>query len=354
MALSMFSTGTGGTSVSRGGFGASPFVYDSSGVYNPSPFMGSFGNMVSESLGGKPQSYNPFAGTSLDRGFGQGTFSNLPDYSSTFASALGGSSSGSRASGGSLQAGGLPRNIPGGARYQPTRGSSGSRISQGAPIMLPGPTPVEFSLGPAPTLEQLNLDYETLGRRAMQANVPFAEQYRQFAPQTEAGTRALSQAGATMATGALPRDVTAQVGRGAAQLGFQTGLGGRSGIGRNILARDLGLSSLQVQQQGADLLAKSSALAQQAMQAMAPIGVGEVFGTAANVESINQQIRNQNLLNAWLSRPLPGQFDVTRGQYVGFQPGTYSATRPQAPGAVRPGMLGSGGWTGSLAQPSFV
>jgi hypothetical protein len=196
---------------------------------------------------------------------------------------------------------------------------------------MPGQAPLDFYLGPTPTLTELNLNYEEMGKRAMEANKPYAEQYRQFAPQTEAGTRALSQAGATYATGQLSRDMASQIGRGAASLGFSTGLGGRSGIGRNILARDLGLGSLQVQQQGADLLAKSSALAQQAMQAMSPISPNEVFSTAANQASINQQIANQNLLNAYQSQALPGQFDIRRGQYVGYQPGTYSDAPPMRP-----------------------
>jgi hypothetical protein len=190
---------------------------------------------------------------------------------------------------------------------------------------------MEFYIGPAPTLQDLNLNYEEMGKRAMEANKPYAEQYRQFAPQTEAGARALSQAGSTYATGQLSRDMAGQIGRGAAALGFSTGLGGRSGIGRNILARDLGLGSLQVQQQGADLLAKSSALAQQAMQAMNPISPNEVFSTAANQASINQQIANQNLMNAWQTQAMPGQFDIRKGQYVGYQPGTYSASRPVTP-----------------------
>jgi hypothetical protein len=190
---------------------------------------------------------------------------------------------------------------------------------------------LDFYLGPAPTLTDLNLNYEEMGKRAMEANKPYAEQYRQFAPQTEAGARALSQAGSTYATGQLSRDMASQIGRGAAALGFSTGLGGRSGIGRNILARDLGLGSLQVQQQGADLLAKSSALAQQAMQAMNPISPNEVFSTAANQASINQQIANQNLMNAWQTQALPGQFDIRKGQYVGYQPGTYSTTKPLTP-----------------------
>jgi hypothetical protein len=219
--------------------------------------------------------------------------------------------------------------------------SGGSRMSSGGggggggggAISMGQPAPIEFYLGPAPTLEELNLNYEEMGKRAMEANAPFAAQYKQFAPQTEAGTRALSQAGATMATGQLSRDMVGDIGRGAAALGFSSGLGGRSGIGRNILARDLGLGSLQVQQQGADLLSKSSMLAQQAMQAMTPIAVGSVFDTAANQASVNQQIRNQNLFNKYQTQGLPGQFDVTKGQYVGYKPGTYSPTKPLTPDA---------------------
>lgn len=221
-----------------------------------------------------------------------------------------------------------PSGISGGSRSITGGGGGGGG---GGGMVMGQPTPLEFYLGPAPTLTDLNLNYEEMGKRAMEANKPFAEQYRQFAPQTEAGTRALSQAGATMATGQLSRDMASQIGRGAAALGFSSGLGGRSGIGRNILARDLGLGSLQVQQQGADLLSKSSMLAQQAMQAMSPIAVGEVFGTAANQASINQQIANQNLLNAYQTQALPGQFDIKTGSYVGYKPGTRVTTRPTAP-----------------------
>ncbi len=223
-----------------------------------------------------------------------------------------------------------PSGISGGSR--PRSGGGGGGGGGGGAISMGQPAPLEFYLGPAPTLTDLNLNYEEMGKRAMEANKPFAEQYRQFAPQTEAGTRALSQAGATMATGQLSRDMVGQIGRGAAALGFSSGLGGRSGIGRNLLARDLGLGSLQVQQQGADLLSKSSMLAQQAMQAMTPIAVGSVFDTAANQASVNQQIANQNLLNAYQTQALPGQFDIKTGSFVGYQPGSRVTTRPLAPG----------------------
>jgi len=248
----------------------------------------------------------------------------------------------------------------------PSRGGGGGGGGGGGygGGVAPQATPVEFYLGPAPTLEQLNLNWEEMGKRAMDVNKPYAEQYKQFAPGTEAGTRALSNLGATMATGQLSQDMASQIGRGAAQLGFSTGLGGRSGIGRNILARDLGLSSLQVQQQGADFLSKSSQLAQQAQQAMSPISPTEVFGTAANQASYNNQIQNQNLLNTWLSQGLPGQFDIQKGKYIGFQPGSYSDYRPSLASAptIKTDAYGKktsvpnsiANWTGSSATPRYL
>lgn len=191
----------------------------------------------------------------------------------------------------------------------------------------PPPKPVSFSLGKAPTLEELELDYTEMGRRAVEANVPFAEQYKRLNPQYEAGNRAMSELGSQMVAGQLPRDMAANIGRSTAALGFSTGIGARSGIGRNLLSRDLGLSMMQVQEQGANLLAKSSALAQQAMQAMMPISPGQVFDTASSQASFNQQLRNQNKLNAWQSQGLPGQYDVQRGGFIDFG-GGISQTRP--------------------------
>lgn len=59
--------------------------------------------------------------------------------------------------------------------------------------------------------------------------------------------------GATMLSGQLPGDVVAQTRRGAAQRGLE----GQQA--QNLTARDLGLTSLQLQQQGAQILAQASA-----------------------------------------------------------------------------------------------
>ena len=229
----------------------------------------------------------------------------------------------------------------------------------------------------------------------------------------------------TYLKGQIPQDVVDQVYRGAAAKGFTTGLFG-GGIGRNIVARDLGLTSLQLQSAGANLLQQTAQIASQVVQSTMPVSGAEfvsglasgyagtaarfmtdpnqIFSTVANMRRVdpnqifssvvnmkrvdpntifnavyvkpsdvysqmssmaqqstlaranfeaskiispervfdtlvtqaqyNQQIAPQNALNAWQTQPIPGQFDVSRGQYVGTKPGTYSDTRPLAPGTT--------------------
>jgi len=222
----------------------------------------------------------------------------------------------------------------------------------------------------------------------------------------------------TYLKGQIPQDVVDQVYRGAAAKGFTTGLFG-GGIGRNIVARDLGLTSLQLQSAGANLLQQTAQIASQVVQSTMPVTGAEfvsglassysanearfmtdpnqIFSSVVNMKRVdpntifnavyvkpsdvysqmssmaqqstlaranfeaskmispervfdtlvtqaqyNQQIATQNALNAWQTQPIPGQFDVSRGQYVGTKPGTYSDTRPLAPG-----MPSASGTTGS-------
>jgi len=258
----------------------------------------------------------------------------------------------------------------------------------------------------------------------------------------------------TYLSGRIPQDVVDSVYRGAAAKGFTSGIFG-GGIGRNIVARDLGLTSLQLQSAGANLLQQTSQIATSVIQATMPVSgaqfadptalfsasmgmkrvdptsifnavytpTSQIFdrmssmaqqSTMARAEfeaskminpgavynvltqqalynqqinmqnalnnwetnktmalqnnqiaeknamnswqanqiswqadvqqaktnydtqitqaQYNQQIATQNALNAWQGQGLPGQFDIQKGQYIGFQPGTYSSTRPLPPG----------------------
>lgn len=313
-----------------------------------------FGSTLTQEPGGSLGSRSSYTTESIF-GPGFGSISTMP-FTPSFGS-------GPSISSGPATSQTMPGRISrGGATSRPSYGG----ISSGGTTVMPRAinAPIEFSLGYAPTTTKLEQDFGKWGgQSAMEANKLYKQQFEQFTPGMEAGTRALSQRGAALSSGKLTPEITGDVSRAVASLGFGTGIGSRSQAGRNLLARDLGLSSLQLSQQGADLLGRSSALAQQAMQAMSPITPSQVFSTAFQIAEYNRNLANQDLFNAWMSRPLPGTFDVTKGQFVGFEPGSYSSTRPLVPGS----QLTSGGgisgaasnamvrnWTGALApSPMF-
>lgn len=107
--------------------------------------------------------------------------------------------------------------------------------------------------------------------------------------------------------GEVPKDVMAQVQRRAAAQSLLGGYGGGSGIGRNLSARDFGLTSLGLQQQG---LANFSSLASLAPRTQA-FDVSSLFFTPqqrlqAAFTDREQQFQ-RNLLNEQvLAAPDPG------------------------------------------------
>jgi len=252
--------------------------------------------------------------------------------------------------------------------------------------------------------------------------------------------------------GKLPADVVDAVYRGAASKGFTAGIFG-GGLGRNIVAKDLGITSLQLQSAGANLLQQTANIANSVLQSTMPVtgesfasrmmtDPNQIFSTVSNMKRVdpntifnavytptsqvyntmsqmaqqstmaranfeasklvapttvlnaltqqaqynqqvntqnllnqfevmktmatqnnqiaqqnalnqwqtsqtqalnnwqtklsetqyNTQIQTQNLLNRYQSQALPGQFDISRGQYVSFTPGQYQSTVPTQPG----------------------
>jgi hypothetical protein len=299
------------------------------GMQGPSNMVSSFLTPKSDFISPPKPFTSPFSGTSLGSPFTPGMFGPSKDYGSIFNQAAATPVSRGGASSGELSP--LPKTIPGPKMtsrpgVQPRLGGGGGL----APGAISQAAPTEFYLGPAPELKGLNIDWQEMGKRAMEANAPYREQFQAMTPGLEAGIKANLATAQQQIAGQLPRDVAQQIARSSAAAGLRGGYGA-GGMGRNLTARDFGLSSLQLQQSGADLLARSSALAQQAMQAQSPISPTQVFSEALAQASANQQLANQNLLNAWQNKPLPGQFDISRGQYVGYRPGTYSALKPLTP-----------------------
>ena len=297
-----------------------------------------------------------------------------------------------------------------------------------------------------PSSQEIAADYERFAdtaassgnRIAAALNEKYQNSFESAMPGYKANMAKANELTSTYLSGKLPQSVVDATVRGAAAKGFTTGLLG-GGIGRNIVARDLGLTSLQLQSAGANLLQQTSQIANSVLQATMPVTgaqfadptamfsasmsakrvdpssifnavytpVSQVynqmgnmaqqstmarasfeaskmiqpgavlstltqqalynqqidmqnqlnnwensrtmatqnqqlaertamtqFNTAAAQAQYNQQIRSQNLMNAWQSQALPGQFDISKGKYVGYEPGTYSDTKPGAPGAA--------------------
>lgn len=230
----------------------------------------------------------------------------------------------------------------------------------------PGPT-IEFSLGQAPELKGLELPYDEFARRLSEVNQPeqlagLAERYNaptkqafeSYLPQFRSSLAALGGLAQDYLGGRIPTPVAQQIGRATAAANLQSGLGG-GGLGRSLVARDLGKTSMELQQLGANLFGQSVGLAQQGMQMATPISVANlmvspqtVFETAMKQAQYNQQMANANLINAWQSQPLPGQYVLGKG-YQTFTPGQFSTTRPTNPNAG-PAPTWTKGLVGSAAQ----
>jgi len=238
-------------------------------------------------------------------------------------------------------------------------------------------------------------------------NKKYQDEFESAMPGYKVNMRAANDLTSTYLAGKLPQGVVDEVFRNSAAKGFTTGLFG-GGIGRNMTARDLGLTSLQLQTAGANLLQQTANIANSVIQSTMPVSGAEfvsglasnysntaarfitdpnqIFSSVVNMKRVdpntifnavyvqpsqvynqmasmaqqstlaranfeasklvppsqifdaltsqaqyNSQINNANALNAWQSQPLPGQFDIKKGKFIGFTPGTYSATRPDAP-----------------------
>lgn len=263
--------------------------------------------------------------------------------------------------------------------------------------------------------EKIAAKAETIAEKL---NAKYVKEFEDAMPQYKDNMRTANKLTETYMAGKLPRDVVDQVFRNTAVKGFATGLYG-GGLGRNMVAKDLGLTSLQLQTAGANLLQQTAQLASQVSQAIRPVTGAELasrfitdptqlFSTMANYNRVdptsifnavyvptrqvydqmasmaqqstlsranfeaskmispsqvfdtlvtqaqyNQQIAASNAINAWQSQPLPGQFDIQRGQFVGFQPGTYSATRPMLPGTERLQSAAAMGLKGPYASEIY-
>lgn len=148
---------------------------------------------------------------------------------------------------------------------------------------------------------------------------------------------------ASMSRGELPEDVARQVERRAAAKSFGSGTGG-SGFGRNLTTRDLGLTSLQLTQQGFDNATRWLATARQALTAP-QMDVSAMFVTPAqqiNVASSNEQARWQT---KWMNNQLDSRYHWTTvvGNTLEQEDAFIKGIVTQVAGSVAGGAGGGGG-----------
>jgi hypothetical protein len=172
--------------------------------------------------------------------------------------------------------------------------------------------------GSKPKIPELKpIDFATEQRQAIQQNIASLEPATELAQKTTAAEQSQLEAqlrrsipgydqmvqqaskniGAAL-KGELPADVQAQIQRSTAGRALAGGFGGGTGFGRALTARDLGLTSLQLQNQG---LAQAQNFIQQqrAFGMVQPFSVSSMFITPAQrVGALQQQqsaMYNRNL-----------------------------------------------------------
>ena len=114
--------------------------------------------------------------------------------------------------------------------------------------------------------------------------------------------------------GEIPKDVSDAIGRNSAWQSMSGGYGG-SGMGRNLVARDLGLTSLQMMEKGVDVGSRWLATARGALTAP-QFDVGNMFLTPAQQIAAKQGNANIEMFNStgqfqrdWMQNQLDSEYD---------------------------------------------
>ena len=125
-------------------------------------------------------------------------------------------------------------------------------------------------------------------------NQKYIDQFDAAMPGYKANMAKTNEITSNYLVGKIPTDVVDQVFRNSAAKGFATGLYG-GGLGRNLVAKDLGLTSLQLQTAGAGLLDQTAKLAATVGREMMPVSGAEfVNQLITNPATIFSTIANYN------------------------------------------------------------
>lgn len=123
-------------------------------------------------------------------------------------------------------------------------------------------------------------------------NRSFQDSLESSSPGISQGLKNVGSNAVSQLRGEIPQDIEDAIFRSAAFRDYSSGVGSRSGLGQNLTARDLGLTSLDLQNQGVQTLAA----AMQGASAMNPVQAKDLVFSPADVLArmdANTAIQNQ-------------------------------------------------------------
>lgn len=220
-----------------------------------------------------------------------------------------------------------------------------SRRSSPAPPQLQAPREVPLSETFTKFLGQ-EAQVPALSSFASNLNAQFRKELETGLPGTLGATQQISTLVNQLLQGAVPADVQAQVQRQGAEQAMAVGLPGTSEMARNLQARDFGLTTMDLMQQGAaytpGLVELSNFLSPQQTQNYL-FSTGQLRGEDLKAAQDQASVANQNAINKY-------NYDVAKSQSSGGLFGTIGGLVGAAAGSfLMPGvgtaiggMLGSG------------
>lgn len=244
----------------------------------------------------------------------------------------------------------------------------GAAILGGAGISAAGSLLGGLFGGKKPKVPELKpIDFAGEQRQAIQQNIASLEPATELATKTTAAEQSqleaqlrraipgydqlIQQAGKNIGSalrGEVSQDVASQLQRSSAGRALSGGYGAGSGAGRNLAARDFGLTSMQIQNQG--LAQAQSFIQQQRTVGMAqPFSISSMFITPAQrIGAIQQQqsaMYGRDLTAAQVAAAPSPMAQAAQTAFTNFggtvggalsQYGMYQGLMQQQPGAYRP------------------
>jgi len=223
----------------------------------------------------------------------------------------------------------------------------GGLLSKGSKPKVPEFKPINFAAEQKAAIKQ-NLESlpaaSDIARKTTSADQSvLEEQLRRAIPGYD---QLIAQAGSNIGAslrGEVSQDVSSQLQRSAAGRALGGGFGGGTGMGRNLSARDFGLTSMQIQNQG--LQQAQSFIQQQRMFGMVqPFSTSSMFITPAQRVGVMQQQQQAQYgrdLQAAQVAAMPDPTMAAFGSAISSAGGFYGGAKMQQ--SLRGGRTGSSG-----------